>query len=72
MIHPVSTELQCIKTIHKHYYNARTEYDDIDKFKGIGKCGRDFWCIYCVANARNLQLDHKWKKCMHYKLKKIK
>ncbi len=23
VIHPVSTELQCIKTIHKHYYNTR-------------------------------------------------
>ena len=42
VIHPVSTVLQCIKTIHKHHYNARTEYDDIDKFKGIGKCGRYF------------------------------
>ncbi len=41
VIHPVSTELQCIKTKYKHLYKLSTVYDDIDRFRLIDKCCKD-------------------------------
>ena len=38
--HPVSTQLQCIKTTYKHYYKVPTIYDNIDRFSKIDKCGK--------------------------------
>ena len=31
--HPMSTELQCLKTKYKYFYKMSTIYDDVDRFK---------------------------------------
>jgi len=36
--HPLSTELQCMKTLYKHYYKETTPYDKIERFRYIDKC----------------------------------
>ena len=38
--HPLSTELQCIKIMVKHYFKENTVYDRIEPFPRMEKCGK--------------------------------
>ena len=37
-LHPLSTQLQCLKTKYNHYYKESTVFDDIPQFYNINKC----------------------------------
>ena len=39
--HPLTTELQSIKTLFKHYFKKTTVYDEIERFRFIDKCEKD-------------------------------
>ena len=36
--HPLTTELQCIKTLYKHYFKETSVYDEIERFQFMDKC----------------------------------
>ena len=40
-LHPLSTQLQCLKTKYNHYYKETTVYDDLPQFYNITKCDKD-------------------------------
>ena len=54
-VHPVSTSLQCIKTVHKYFYKKSTVYDDIDRFKGIDKCKKNPVLVIIIVNLMYLK-----------------
>ena len=40
-LHPLSTQLQCLKTKYNHYYKETTVFDDLSQFYNINKCVKE-------------------------------
>ena len=40
-LHPLSTQLQCLKTKYNHYYKETTVFDDLPQFYNINKCDKE-------------------------------